>query len=326
MVIESTLGRSDPWLTRVAIASAFGLLAPLFTEDELEPFFSFLIQQEALGDRTGDVRRAMLASAMEVIDLHGAARLAPLLAMFEKRLTTSTSAPETDDFIKEAVVILLGRVARHLSPTDDRVPGIVTRLVEALQTPSEQVQIAVSDCLAPLVSTMQGSPTGLITTLFDELFGAPKYAARRGAAYGLAGVVKGLGIHSMKEFDILAKLKAATEDKKKYEPRQGAMFAFETLAFTLKRLFEPYVLHILPTLLSSFGDSIPEVREAAQDTARVIMANMSGFGVKTVLPDLLSGLDEKQWRTKKGSIELLGMMAFCAPRRGLARASPSGRP
>jgi hypothetical protein len=313
MVVESSLNRSDPWATRVAIGETFKLLAPLFTDEEVEPFFGFLIQHEALGDRHGDVRRAMLTAATAVIDLHGAARLAPLLSSFEARLATSISAAETDDQIKEAIIILLGRGARHLDPEDKRIPTIIDRLFEALKTPAEQVQIAVSACLAPLVKSMQTPPVDLIGRLLDELLAAPKYAARRGAAYGLAGVVKGLGIGSMKEYAILDKLKAATEEKKKYEARQGAMFAFETLSYTLKRLFEPYIFQMLPTLLNTFGDPTPEVRDAAEDAARVVMGNMSGFGVKTILPDLLSGLDEKQWRTKKGSIELLGMMAYCAP-------------
>jgi hypothetical protein len=93
------------------------------------------------------------------------------------------------------------------------------------------------------------------------------------------------------------------------------MFVFETLSNTLGRLFEPYITFILPILLTAFGDSTGDVREAAQDAARVIMGNMSGYGVKLILPSLLSGLDEKQWRSKKGSIELMGMMAYCSPRQ-----------
>ncbi|KAJ7115902.1 ARM repeat-containing protein [Mycena epipterygia] len=315
MVIAASLDRSDPWQARVAASHAFELLSPLLPEDEVQPFFTFLIQDEALGDRTAEVRRGMLSAGTAIIDLHGAARLAVLISMFENHLGQPSPATETGDQIKEAVVILFGRVARHLDAADSRVPSIVERLVDALKTPAEQVQMAVSECLSPLVKVMRPKVAQLVDDLMDQLFNAPKYASRRGAAYGLAGVLKGTGIAGMKEFDIIRRLRSAAEDKKRYEPRQGTMFAFETLSNTLGRLFEPYITYALPLLLTSFGDSTADVREATQDAARIIMGNMSGYGVKLILPSLLSGLDEKQWRTKKGSIELLGMMAYCSPRQ-----------
>ncbi|KAF8421716.1 armadillo-type protein [Boletus edulis BED1] len=119
----------------------------------------------------------------------------------------------------------------------------------------------------------------------------------------------------MKRFDVSERLRVAAEDKKRSELRQGAMFTFKTFSSTLGRLFEPYITFILPILLTAFGDGTADVREAAQDAARVIMGDMPGHGVKLILPSLLSGLDEKQWRSKKGSIELLGMMTYCSPRQ-----------
>ena len=93
------------------------------------------------------------------------------------------------------------------------------------------------------------------------------------------------------------------------------MFLLETLSATLRRNFEPYVVELLPSLLSSFGDASSDVREAAEDAAKIIMSNLSGYGVKKILPTLLDTLEEKQWRTKKGAIELLGTMAYCSPRQ-----------
>ncbi|EUC57504.1 translational activator GCN1 [Rhizoctonia solani AG-3 Rhs1AP] len=315
MVIESSLDRADPWPARAAIANTFRHLAPYFTETEVVPFFEFLIKDEALGDRHATVRRNMLDAGNAVLDLHGDKKLQDLIEMFEKQMSSPSTGTDTSDNIREAVVVLFGRHAGHLEASDPRVPQVVDRLVEALKTPSEVVQIAVADCLPALVKLMKPRLPKLVDHLFDELINGAKYAQRRGAAYGLAGVLKGRGIMGFKEFDIVGRLRRAMDDKKRFEARQGVVFVFETLSSTLGRLFEPYIPLILPLLLGAFGDGTPDVRDATIDASKVIMANMSGYGVKLILPTLLETLEEKQWRTKKGSIELLGAMAYCAPKQ-----------
>ncbi|SJL18209.1 uncharacterized protein ARMOST_21787 [Armillaria ostoyae] len=296
IVIVQILERSDPWPSRVATARAVELLAPSSTTKEVEPFFKFLIQDEALGDREPDVRRGMLSAGTTIVDLHGASCISSLIAMLEDHMSNPSPSTEAGDYLTEAVVILFGRVARHLDPSGTRIPTIVDRLVEALKTPTEQVQITVSDCLSPLVRLIRLKPPHRRFGECPEV----RYSSRR--CVWLAGVIKGTGIAGLKGVEgvnVVSRLRAATEDKN-----------------SLERLLEPYIAYVLPLLLSLFGDAIPDsVREATQDAAWVIMANMSGYGVKLILPSLLSGLDERQWRTKKGSIELLGMMAYCSPRR-----------
>ncbi|KAJ3072605.1 translational activator of GCN4, partial [Rhizoclosmatium hyalinum] len=318
IVIPESLNKQDEFPARSGIALALQACAPaLQTEALLNSLFGFLIKQEALGDREESVRLQMLEAGIAAVNTDtGKSLVNVLLKTFSDYLSQPAGSSETHDLIRESVVILLGTVAQHLDASDKKIPEVVDRLVETLKTPSEVVQMAVAECMPPLIKVMSSDEVrSLVDRLLRSLFSSPKYAERRGAAYGIAGAVKGRGISSLKEYNIMSSLKEAIEDKKKMEKREGALFAFETLSMTLGRLFEPHVIQILPLLLVCYGDNQREVRDATNDTCKAIMSKLSGHCVKLVMPSILNGLDDKAWRTKTGSIEMLGAMAALAPKQ-----------
>ncbi|CAG8475625.1 4963_t:CDS:10 [Paraglomus occultum] len=315
MIIQSSLNKKDPWESRYGLAYALEMLAPKLEKENFESLLNFLIVNEAVGDRNDRVREKMLDVGLALIDAHGTRHLSTLMPIFEQYLDQPPIDSEVHDRIRESVVIWFGALAKNLNSEDPRIPIVIDRLLDTLKTPSEPVQQAVAQCLPPLMKTSKEVAPALIKQLMNELFHSEKYAHRRGAAYGLAGVVKGAGLAALKDCRIMAQLNEAVDNKKDYKCRQGALFAFETLSLSLGRLFEPYVIQILPLLLACYGDSNPDVREATAETSRAIMSKISGHCVKLILPSLLEGLKDTQWRTKKGSVELLGAMAFCAPKQ-----------
>uniref|UniRef100_UPI00358E4439 stalled ribosome sensor GCN1 isoform X2 n=1 Tax=Myxine glutinosa TaxID=7769 RepID=UPI00358E4439 len=328
VIVESP---PDQWEARCGVALAIKSLAPHLTPSLISFLVIFLLPSTqsgsrrlpgALGDRHSEVRKEMLNAALSALEQHGKECMPLVLPLLEGFLSAGGAQDPELDSSRQAAVVLTGSLARHLDSKDPRVPPIVQNLMSALSTPSQQVQEAISACLPPLTPAVKDQAPKMAQSLLATLLDSECYGERKGAAHGLAGLVKGLGILSLKQLDIMSSLTNAIQDKKSYRRREGALFAFETLCSMLGRLFEPYIVHALPHLLLCFGDGNQYVREAAEDTAKMVMKNLSTHGVKLVLPSLLAALDQDSWRTKTGSVELLGSMAYCAPKQ-LSACLPS---
>lgn len=309
--IKSKNDNKDTWEERSTLALAFKLSSPVYGNN-IERFFRFLVDEQALGDKDDLVRQELLEAGATIINDHGKENIEVLISIFEAYLAVKDKkATKTENNIKEGVIILYGDLARHLSLDDARLEGIISRLLETLDTPSERVQYAISECIAPLVKSFDVQV--YLDSLFEKLFNGKTLASRRGAAHGIAGLVKGVGIKSLSTHDIIRTLVDASEDKKNAHMREGVSFAFECLSQSLGKFFEPYVIEVLPIILKSLGDTAPEVRLATDNAAKVIMKNTTSFGVKKLIPLAISNLEEIAWRSKKGSVELLGSMAYLDP-------------
>ncbi|KFX93614.1 hypothetical protein O988_06718 [Pseudogymnoascus sp. VKM F-3808] len=311
----------DPWEARNGIALAFRELSVVFKEELLDSFLKFLIERGPLGDKSPHVREEMIEAARAIIALHAKNKVEALMKTFEETLEGPDKGSDFSDRVNEAVIILYGALARHLNPGDSRIPKVVARLLATLSTPSETVQYAVALCLPDLVRASRDEIPDYTQKIMDQLLSGSTYASRRGAAYGLAGLIQGTGIVALREYRIMLTLRSAIDNKKDAKHREGALLAYELLSTILGRIFEPYVIQIVPQLLSSFGDSNADIRDGCLAAAKTCFASLSSYGVKKILPTLLDGLDDQQWRSKKGACDLLGAMAYLDPQQ-LAQSLP----
>jgi hypothetical protein len=280
-----------------------------------------------LGDGNESVRNASRNAARDIVATYGSSdeAISFLLPQLESVLKTgqvealcvdpplnAEKIPKTtvsSDQRKEGVVVSLGSIALHLKDDADasKIDDIIDMLISALNTPSEDVQSSVALCLSKIMKkgrTQERIET-ILNDLMNECTDGSSLASRRGSAYGISAAVKGSGIASLKKYEVVKRLEETCTSGTP-SSKEGALFCIELLSSRLGILFEPYVIVLLPALLKAFSDSNDYVRVAASKTVGLIMGNLSGHGVKLVMPAVLDAFDEPEWRTKQASIHMLG--------------------
>ncbi len=321
--VNAAVSDEAAWMARSGVALALEACGRGGALDAASGDLSLVlpfILEKGLTDKDDTVRPQMRAAGIGLIEGFAAEHLDTLLPILENEMERkptkgmSESELERFDWRQQGAVVFLGTTAKQLPKDDPKIMTTVERLGAALMTPSESVQRSVADCMAPLIAKMRAQAGPLLDEYLAKATTGKTYGDRRGAAYGLSAVVKGLGIAALKQHNVMGTLEEACKGTT-IAGKQGALFAFECLVARLGLLFEPYVIVILPLLLKACSDASDHVRDAAQGTARVVMANLTAHGVKLVLPKMLEALEDSAWRTKQAAIQLLGAMAYCAPRQ-----------
>lgn len=311
-------------LSVAAVLESIGsrdFLELVFTErtPALLQILQFIVM-EGVVDPSAEVRSKMQLAGVKIVAKQGKYCIMPLLSALEDILARKASENENlaeFDNRHAATIVLMGSVARHLDKTHPSLISILQLLVDSLKIPSESVQRSVSDCLVPIVLALKGSEVidALAHKLLDLALQTGSYGERRGGAFGLAALIKGLGISSLKRYDLPSKIRDACIANA-VSTRQGAMFVIECLAERLGILFEPYIINLMDAVLENFSHSSDHVREAANKAVKVILAKLSAHGIKQILGPVISSLDNNgSWKARQEAIKILGAMANCAPKQ-----------
>ncbi|RKP02153.1 hypothetical protein CXG81DRAFT_11098, partial [Caulochytrium protostelioides] len=337
LVIKESLTPKDVWQARFGLSKLLAKLSPAFMAPSpteaaagdtsvFDAFMTYALESGALGDTCTESRDGFVTACTTALKQYGGHHTDALFSIFEQYSNGPSPAAAKlkrfhADFQREALVILSGALAAHLSAGDPLVERVLQQLLASLDTPAVSVQMTVAETLPGVISRFTGSLEAVVMKLLRDL-GNARAPTRRGAAFGLAGIVKGRGLGALKELQIMVHLQAKVGQRSSATQREGAIVAFQSLSLVLGRLFEPYVAQVLPLLLQTFGDTDVNVRHATQECCKTIMSKLSAYCVKLVLPSLLHSLaPDQNWRTKTGSIEALGAMAYLAPKQ-LAMSLP----
>lgn len=295
---------------RLSLARILVECIPQATTKSVNKLVSFFVPG-ALTDRNTMVQETMLEAAIVLVNEHGNKRTQFIMSTFQNFLTKSAKTVD-NDATRKNVIILLGIMAKHLDPQDPQVKAILAQLIQALNTPSQVVQEAVANCFPALIETYRKESTNMLKELNKALYDGTDFGQRKGAAYGIAGIVRGLGLQAVKQQTGF--MKKNLQDSK-VNKKIGALIGIGVFSSMLGRLFEPFIGSLLPSLLTCYGDSTTTVREITDDTVKTLMRYLSATGVRLTLPALLKAIDQDVWRTKVGCVQLLAAMANCSPKQ-----------
>lgn len=286
------------------------------TPDQLKLIFDFLMAGP-FTEKDGGIYRKFDEAGAAIVSAESDENLLILLPYFRNILLARPNAAEKNWNVYESAIRFLLLTFKALPKGSSEIPALVKDLIDAsFYITSQDCRLVIAQALIKLASMNKEEGKKHLRHCFDVTTTSQNMSDRRGAAFCFGGLAKGVGISTvliaMEYLQEIVKNLKATD----VAAVQGAVYIVEVLSITGQRLWEPYLIHVLAPLMNSFGHKDKKVQDATKRAGKVIMQNLSGGGLRIVLPGILASLTERSvWQAKIGSIEMLSMLANSQPKQ-----------
>lgn len=154
-------------------------------------------------------------------------------------------------------------------------------MLDLLNSPSELIRQSICRVIPQLARFFIDKSKKFLEEHLTLLRSSADDKAIRGSAYAVSGIIKGLGLQTFIQMDLLNIIQKECFAKHSDPMRKiSGLYLYETLTISLGKVFEMYVEKILPNIIMCISDSKENVRKAATQANRTVMSRLSNHAIK----------------------------------------------
>ncbi|KNE73362.1 hypothetical protein AMAG_17513, partial [Allomyces macrogynus ATCC 38327] len=273
-----------------------------------------------MGDRISPVVKALILEAVAALLQRVGILLKPFIPQLSRTLLKQLTAGDDARVVARARDAMVALVALHPRPD-----ALITELLDLLNNATDaRAQAAIAHVLAAAVPCAKDpAPTrsmaartlgvlvrslgqttfpALVGDLFRVLETSTSAVDKSGAAQGLSEVLAALGSEVVTQWmpTILAGLNS--------NKRDGYLVLLVYLPMTYGPDYTQYIPQVLPSVLAGLSDESEMVRDSALKAAQIVIDMFNATAIDLLLPELIRGVFDPNWRIRQSSVHLLGDM------------------
>jgi elongation factor 3 len=150
---------------------------------------------------------------------------------------------------------------------------------------------------------------------WQKLITADSAESRSAAVEEVCSMIQTAGTSSFVTYKIEKRIQYAAVDSNN-SARESSMVIISALLEKFGRGAEPFLIPLLPTVLSLYSDKLGPVKNAADAAGKALCSTVCPFAAKLMLPPLFEGMaDRKNWRTAEAALLLMGVLSHNGPRQ-----------